>query len=262
MRINTDKDCNIIIYDDTEYPVNGLEYSESSSLYIAQLNQSNISTILYNRLDTHTNSTGDPIILSPQTGGFITMCHIILPKVDNLDDFDPIRYISKYVETKDFIRNFQIDELFGAEENTEENSEYNIEYNIPGGYCVYNGEIYYKDVYGNTRVVDIPEILSINPDNFGLIKQVQNFFSVCYLRKCYISLCKKIFNGSGFNRCFDNKVSSQLIYKRDLVWSALNVIQYMIDSNQLAEAQRLLERIMGCNGICSGEKTGEDCGCE
>ena len=36
----------------------------------------------------------------------------------------------------------------------------------------------------------------------------------------------------------------------------------MIDSNQLAEAQRLLERINGCNGICSGEKTGEDCGCE
>lgn len=261
MRINTDKDCNIIIYDDTEYPVNGLEYSESSSLYIAQLNQSNISTILYNRLDLHTNSTGEPIILSPQTGGFITMCHIIFPKVDNLDDFDPIRYIRKYVETKDFIRNFQIDNLFELESSEEENSEEEY-FDIPGGYCVCNGEIYYKDIQGNTRVVNISEILEINPDNFGLIKQVQNFFSVCYLRKCYISLCKKIFNGSGFNRCFDNKVSSQLIYKRDLVWSALNVIQYMIDSNQLAEAQRLLERIMGCNGICSGEKTGEDCGCE
>jgi hypothetical protein len=33
------------------------------------------------------------------------MCHIIFPKVDNLDDFDPIRYIRKYVETKDYIRN-------------------------------------------------------------------------------------------------------------------------------------------------------------
>jgi hypothetical protein len=37
----------------------------------------------------------------------------------------------------------------------------------------------------------------------------------------------------------------------------------MIDSNQLAEAQRLLERINGCNGLCKGEYTGDnDCGCE
>jgi hypothetical protein len=54
-----------------------------------------------------------------------------------------------------------------------------------------------------------------------------------------------------------------LILKRDLVWAALNVIQYMIDFNQLAEAQRLLERINGCNGLCSSEDTGDKgCGCE
>jgi len=37
----------------------------------------------------------------------------------------------------------------------------------------------------------------------------------------------------------------------------------MIDFNQLAEAQRLLERINGCNGLCSGKDTGDKgCGCE
>ena len=37
----------------------------------------------------------------------------------------------------------------------------------------------------------------------------------------------------------------------------------MIDFNQLAEAQRLLERINGCNGLCSSENTGDKgCGCE
>jgi len=35
----------------------------------------------------------------------------------------------------------------------------------------------------------------------------------------------------------------------------------MIDSNQLAEAERLLERINGCNGLCAGVNTGQDCGC-
>jgi hypothetical protein len=36
----------------------------------------------------------------------------------------------------------------------------------------------------------------------------------------------------------------------------------MIDSNQLAEAERLLERINGCNGLCANINTGEDCGCD
>jgi len=36
----------------------------------------------------------------------------------------------------------------------------------------------------------------------------------------------------------------------------------MIDFNQFAEAQRLLNRINGCNGLCAGVNTEESCGCE
>lgn len=124
---------------------------------------------------------------------------------------------------------------------------------------------YYADengkIYNQSEEVDIQLILEVNDST--LIRHIHNFFSVFHLRKCYVSLCQKIFNNSGFDRCFKNKVDSQLIYKRDLVWAALNVIQYMIDFNQLAEAQRLLERINGCNGLCSGEDAGDKgCGCE
>ena len=116
-------------------------------------------------------------------------------------------------------------------------------------------------VFKGSTQVDIQEVIEVNDST--LIKHIHNFFSVYHLRKCYVSLCQKIFNERGFERCFNGKVNSQLIYKRDLVWAALNVIQYMIDSNQLAEAQRLLERINGCNGLCSGEDTGDKgCGCE
>lgn len=116
-------------------------------------------------------------------------------------------------------------------------------------------------IYKNSGQVDIQEIIEVNDST--LIKHIHNFFSVFHLRKCYVSLCQKIFNDRGFDRCFNGKVNSQLIYKRDLVWAALNVIQYMIDFNQLAEAQRLLERINGCNGLCSSEDTGDKgCGCE
>ena len=241
MKINTDKNCNIVVTDDTEYPINGLKYSETASIYIAQLNNSNNPTILYNQLDSHTNSNGEPIILAPQQGGFITMCHIILPKVNSIDDYDPIKYI---------------------ENDEPQEEEINIS-GISGGYFTDGKNLYYKDIQGNTKTVEVSEIIEVNPEPFGIIKFTQNFFSVCYLRKCYISLCQKIFNDRGFDRCFNGKVSSQLIYKRDLVWAALNVIQYMVDSNQLAEAQRLLERINGCNGLCSSEDTGENgCGCE
>ena len=125
--------------------------------------------------------------------------------------------------------------------------------------------IYYSDgryVYKNgQRLNDLQELVEINTNEF--IRHTHNFFSVFHLRKCYVSLCQKVFNDRGFDRCFNGKVDSSLIYKRDLVWAALNVIQYMIDFNQLAEAQRLLERINGCNGLCSSEDTGDKgCGCE
>ena len=124
-------------------------------------------------------------------------------------------------------------------------------------YADNNGKIYNQ----NNERVDVQLVLEVNDNT--IIKHTHNFFSVFHLRKCYVSLCQKIFNDRGFDRCFNGKIDSQLIFKRDLVWAALNVIQYMIDFNQLAEAQRLLERINGCNGLCSGEDTGDKgCGCE
>lgn len=221
MKINTNNSCDIIIFDDTEYPVKGLDYDKSVSLYIAQLNESNKTTILYNQLDDHQNSDGKPIHLEPLKGGYMTMCHVILPK-----------------------------EV--ATETPSENT-----------YYFSDGINIYKRTSEGSEQIDEQELIEVNPEVFGLRIQIQNFFSVCYLRKCYVSLCQKIFNNRAFDRCFNGKIDSQLIYKRDLVWAALNVIQYMIDSNQLAEAQRLLERINSCNGLCSHENTGErNCGCE
>lgn len=213
MKINTNNNCDIIIFDDTEYPINDLSYQDSVSLYVVQENKSSGIINLYTNLNNHQNSTGNPIKLQPKENGYITACHIVLPTNNS----------NKYWS---------------------------------------DGTDIYKTIDGVTeKLENYQELLEMNNPPF--YRQIQNFFSVCYLRKCYISLCQKIFNARGFERCFQNKINSQLIYKRDLVWAALNVIQYMIDSNQLAEAQRLLERINGCNGLCSSEDTGEKgCGCE
>lgn len=212
MKINTDKDCNIIVSNNIE------ELRNSVVLYIAQLNESSRTTILYSKLHSEKEVT---ITLSPQKNGFMTFCSIILPKLPPLPDLynQSISYYS-------------------------------------------DGEQIYKIVEGEIITVkDWQELIDLNNPPFT--REIQNFFSVCFLRKCYISLCQKIFKSRGFDKCFNDKVNSQLLYKRDLVWAALNTIQYMIDSNQLAEAQRLLERIGGCNGLCTSEDTGDKgCGCD
>ena len=260
MKINTDKNCNIIIYNDT--PVDPFK---EISLFVVQSNKSNISTNIY------TDFTNEDVLtIKSQYQGFISVCHIILPKVDSIEDYNPLEYMSNnYVRIKNYIKPEEIEELVNNDDSTydpensddsDENSD--DEQSILGGYFVSNKLIYYKDIKNNCREVPISEILEINNIAYSFFKEIKNFFSVCYLRKCYIALCQKIFNQRAFDRCFNNKVDTQLIYRRDLVWAALNVIQYMVDSNQLAEAERLLERINGCNGLCTDIDTGEDCGCD
>lgn len=320
MRINTDKNCNIVIHDDTTYPIKGMTYKGSVSLYIAQLNESNKSTIIYQKFDKHEGNSENPIVLAPQKGGFITMCHIILPKSPSISDGSYLQikklitknqinqllgisenvntnipqtedfvqsesyitlnqlndllnlshisetqrhFLDEYVETDNFITLAQIGTLFGLLNHSNRTLRNSVTSpSFKKGYYSDGNKIYYTD--GTvTRDVSIQEILEVNSDAYNFVKLTDNFFSVCYLRKCYVSLCQKIFKARAFDRCFNSKVDSQLTYKRDLVWAALNVIDYMIDSNQLTEAQRLLERINGCNGLCSKEETGEQvCGCE
>lgn len=121
------------------------------------------------------------------------------------------------------------------------------------------------------------EILSINEELLHDIQIVSdNYFSTCFLTQCYINIVKEIFNKSlninnnnnnfknnSCRKCYDS-VDKDLEYKRDLISSALNVIQFLVDSNQFCEAQLLLERISGCNGLCKTENTSKaktGCGC-
>lgn len=333
MKINTDKNCNIIIYDDTEYPVNGLYYQNSVTIFIVQLNKTDGSTILYKKLLKHNQEDENPIILSPLQGGFITVYQILLPRTDDIESYDPADYTSQFLKVKDYITEDEVNDII---EQIDQHQTYNqnIEHNpsiypiymlinnfihnedvqdivddaieeilpqsfmdsiseshtsairpghgmpvpldddpeednnqlnkILGGYFSDGTSIYFKaTAEDEPRVVNLQELIEVNPIYYNLTIFHKNFFSVCYLRKCFISLSQKLFNARGFDKCFNvKKLDESLRYKRDLVWAALNVIEYMIDSNQLAEAQRLLEQINGCNGLCSKEETGEqNCGC-
>lgn len=110
------------------------------------------------------------------------------------------------------------------------------------------------------------ELIERNPEGTTISVDCGTFVSVCFLLHCYLSLCQAIFEDQGFSQCFTrNEIDSQLVWKRDTVWMALNVIRYLTEFNRLQEVQRIIELIGGCNGLCTGwyehEKLKPDCGC-
>lgn len=124
---------------------------------------------------------------------------------------------------------------------------------------------YYKNgkFYNNIREVSIQELININPEVSGVKVSYSYYFSTCNLKKCFVKICQEIFN-SQTSICNKSNVDSSLLYKRDLIWSALNVINYMAEMDQMEEAQRLLEEITQCNGLCSSygiKKSSRGCGC-
>lgn len=89
--------------------------------------------------------------------------------------------------------------------------------------------------------------------------------SICSLQKCYVNLCQQIFEHKAFSQCFNkNDIDKELIYKRDLVWMAINVIDYLARCGQFEEANRYIKLLNGCNGVCGDKKittNGNGCGC-
>lgn len=100
----------------------------------------------------------------------------------------------------------------------------------------------------------LEELILDVTDGTTISNTYKDYISICFLKRCYLSLCQQIFNSRGFSKC-QNKagIDDDLIFRRDLVWMAINVINYRAEFNQLAEAQRIIEQIGGCNGLCKSE---------
>lgn len=131
-----------------------------------------------------------------------------------------------------------------------------------------SSEYYYYDnkFYHNHQEIELQELVEINPNVSGLEMIYDYYFQTCGLEKCFINICYQIFDSKSFTTCNTPKKDQNLIYRRDLVWSALSVIRYMIETDQYEEAERLLERILGCNGLCENYECLEshnnsNCGC-
>ena len=181
-------------------------------------------------------------------------CNMLIKECSFDEDYI-IVYIVKYInsdETQTLIKESPDDDIV-------------IKYKGDGLYTICKLHIskkessiyYYKDgkFYHNIKEVTLQEILD-DPEDTKI--DYEYYFSVCNLRKCFIKICQDIFD-SQTSFCNKNNKSPET-YKRDLLWSALNVIEYMVELDQFEEAQRLLEEITVCNGLCYSDNI-NSCGC-
>lgn len=122
-------------------------------------------------------------------------------------------------------------------------------------------EYYYKNgnFYHNGMEVSLEILSEMNPETSGLDIEHEYYFHTCHLRQCFVNICEQILNQ--VEACNKNSIDYNLSYKRDLLWSALNVIDYLSEQEKFEEAERLLERIMSCNGLCDSYKTSCNCKC-
>ena len=237
INVTTSDSCKIIVSDISTYlaedfsgTVKGkFKYSDTVSIDVLQHNKTT-ETVYRDPIYTK-HDTLQPINIPVEFDGWFDVIHLVLPSI----------------------------EWFNREIDKSEGSALGL-YDL-----VYfsDGIDIYKYLDGNVSQVTIIEVLEVNPINTTVSKTNRDYVSICFLRKCYINLCQQIFEDRGFSRCWNkNKVDSELIYKRDLVWMAINVIKYLTECEQLAEVERIIETIQGCNGLCvSSNLTSKTNGC-
>ena len=212
---------------------NKFRYSDTVSIDVLQLNKSTGQQI-QNPVFTIRDSKINPVQLQVSFDGWFTICHIVIP---NKQWFD-----KEFEKSTDSALNLY-DTIYYSD-----------------------GAKIYKYINNEIIEVSVGELINRNIEGTTISIVKKDYVSVCFLRKCYVNLCQQLFNLNIISECSNNKKDNcDLIFQRDLIWMALNVIQYMTELNQLAEAERIIEQLgRGCNGLCKQtfeQLSKSGCGC-
>lgn len=119
---------------------------------------------------------------------------------------------------------------------------------------------YENETFTNFPIDQIPFINSCVSST--LVYDLQYTFSSCQLQECYFKACKNYFD-SVCNKCSED---STFVRNRDIIWMAINVIRYLLDLGRLFEAQKIVEKMHKCTGLCYNTtinitNTNVGCGC-
>lgn len=134
----------------------------------------------------------------------------------------------------------------------------------PTGYYWDGDHPVYVDALGNEKRIELKTLLTINVELTNIKRFSKDFLSICSLKNCYIKICKELMNKSCPENCSGTQYS-ELSYKKDLLWMAINILEYLIEFDRIDEANQLLKQVYyGCNGLCKQTtlRLGDyDCGC-
>ena len=133
----------------------------------------------------------------------------------------------------------------------------------------FDNDKFYKYVAGREIEVGVDEILEVNHESTTVIKESVHIFQLCHLEECFFKLCMYLLdNIPCTDPCITDKVKGFKldILNRDIVWMAINAIKYCIEQQQFFRAQKLLEHIETCWGICKdtnniNKSNYKGCGC-
>lgn len=114
----------------------------------------------------------------------------------------------------------------------------------------------YIDAY-NAITKNVGSSLEANESYFFPKKSI---FSTCKVRKCLIYLQRKmLFGVDPINRC---QSSSELRNRRDFLLSAMYVLNYLVETGNFEEAQRIVDNLSSCGFSCDDDlENFNDCGC-
>lgn len=129
------------------------------------------------------------------------------------------------------------------------------------------GKFYIWGINGATEIefADIYNELA----GFGntIIRSDKNTFAMYYLNNCFNTVVKDLLKDlpktdGNCGKCSTNKYEKK-VANRDILWMFINTIKYSLEVNKLYEAQRFLEKVNKCNGICGNplKTTYNGCGC-
>lgn len=128
---------------------------------------------------------------------------------------------------------------------------------------VSDGEKVYEYINSEYKEVEPELIAEINTSETTISKAENSTFSIWELQKCYIYLCNQILLDKTL-KCIEH-VDKNIVFDRDLVWMTLNIIKYHLELGQAFEAQRLIEQMNYCHGICKKHSNKSNnlsgCGC-
>lgn len=208
---------------------NKFKYSETCTVNIIQYNSTTEQTIVGTIFSPHCSYL-DEAYYTMSKDGYYTITHLILPTTE---------WLQNELQKEESI----LDGTMGI--------------------YVTDGDKIYHYFNNELNIVESQIMIEINDEDTTISRVSVDTFSICYLYKCYIDLCKQILNNLNIRCIGNNDNLRQETFNRDFLWMSINIIKYHVEFDKLLEAQRLIEKLDKCGSLCSNTALNKisSCGC-